>query len=170
MKMPDGSTESWALLPPGNLPTYRRENWTEQTIQVGYQVTATGNLGRDGTKKLYATCINVGTGPEQGRQLGRCATSGTVTQVTADPERRLHREGQRLRRRHHGLLGQPLSIPSHRRRLPAEADADDGASESDLRGPQVRRRPRAALPAARPAAHLRLAVPDADRRLRARTT
>jgi hypothetical protein len=85
MKMPDGSTESWALLPPGNLPTYRRENWTEQTVQVGYQVTATGNLGRDGAKKLYATCINIGTGPEKGRQLGRCATSGTVTQTTADP-------------------------------------------------------------------------------------
>ncbi len=85
MKMPDGSTVSWALLPPGNLPTYRRENWTEQTIQVGYQVTATGNLGRDSTKKLYATCINIGTGPEKGRQLGRCANSGTVTQTTADP-------------------------------------------------------------------------------------
>jgi len=85
MKMPDGSTQSWALLPPGNLPTYRRENWTEQTIQVGYQITATGNLGRDGTKKLYATCINVGSGPEKGRQLGRCATPGTVSQVTADP-------------------------------------------------------------------------------------
>jgi hypothetical protein len=85
MKMPDGSTQSWALLPPGNLPTYRRENWTEQTIQVGYQVTATGNLGRDGTKKLYATCINVGTGPEKGRQLGRCVNSGATTQVTADP-------------------------------------------------------------------------------------
>ena len=85
MKMPDGSTQSWALLPPGNLPTYRRENWTEQTIQVGYQVTATGNLGRDGTKKLYATCINLGSGPEKGRQLGRCANAGTVTQVTADP-------------------------------------------------------------------------------------
>ena len=52
MRMPDGSTQSWALLPPGNLPTYRRENWTEQTIQVGYQITATGNLGRDGTKEL----------------------------------------------------------------------------------------------------------------------
>ena len=85
MKMPDGSTQEWALLPPGNLPTYRRENWTEQTIQVGYAVSATGNLGRDGTKKLYATCINVGSGPEQGRKLGRCANAGTVTQVTADP-------------------------------------------------------------------------------------
>jgi hypothetical protein len=85
MKMPDGSVQQWALLPPGNLPTYRRENWTEQTIQVGYTVSATGNLGRDGAKKLYATCINVGSGPENGRQLGRCVSTGTVTQVTADP-------------------------------------------------------------------------------------
>src|SRR3970040_2297903 len=54
VKMPDGSTEVWALLPPGNLPTYRRENWTEQTIQAGFEVTATGNLGRGNTKKLYA--------------------------------------------------------------------------------------------------------------------
>jgi hypothetical protein len=85
MKMPDGSIEEWALLPPGNLPTYRRENWTEQTVQVGFMVTATGNLGRDGAKKLYATCINVESGPAKGRQLGRCVNSGTVTQVTADP-------------------------------------------------------------------------------------
>lgn len=86
MRMPDGSTEVWALLPPGNLPTYRRENWTEQTIQVGYTVHASGNLGRDGAKKLYATCIDVGSGPEKGRQLGRCVNAGTVSQVTADPD------------------------------------------------------------------------------------
>ena len=86
MRMPDGSTEVWALLPPGNLPTYRRENWTEQTIQVGYTVHASGNLGRDGAKKLYATCIDVGSGPEKGRQLGRCVNAGTVSRVTADPD------------------------------------------------------------------------------------
>jgi len=85
MKMPDGTTQSWQLLPPGNLPTYRTENWTEQTIQVGYAVSATGNLGRDGAKKLYATCINVESGPEPGRKLGRCANAGTTTQITADP-------------------------------------------------------------------------------------
>ncbi|HUL82130.1 MAG TPA: DUF6152 family protein [Gammaproteobacteria bacterium] len=85
MKMPDGSTQEWQLLPPGNLPSYRTENWTEQTIQVGYFVSATGNLGRDGAKKLYATCIDIGSGPEQGRKLGRCATPGATTQVTADP-------------------------------------------------------------------------------------
>ena len=85
MKMPDGSTEMWSLLPPGNLPTYRRENWTEQTVTVGMRLTATGNLGRDGAKKLYATCITLETGPEKGRELGRCVSSGTVTEVTADP-------------------------------------------------------------------------------------
>jgi len=85
MKMPDGSVQEWALLPPGNLPTYRRESWTEQTVQVGYQITASGNLGREGAKKLYATCITLGSGPEKGRQLGRCVDAGTTTQVTADP-------------------------------------------------------------------------------------
>lgn len=81
MTMPDGSVESWSLHPPGNLPTYRRENWTRETIQVGDVVHATGNLGRDGAKKLYATCI----GLESGRKLGRCVSPATVAEVTADP-------------------------------------------------------------------------------------
>ena len=85
MKMPDGSVEMWELLPPGNLPTYRRENWTEETVKVGYTVMATGNLGRDGAKKLYATCITLGSGPESGRKLGRCVNAGAETKVTADP-------------------------------------------------------------------------------------
>jgi Family of unknown function (DUF6152) len=85
MKLPNGKTETWALLPPGNLPSYRRENWTEQTVVVGMQVSAKGNLGRDGAKKLYATCINLESGPEKGRQLGRCVSPGTETQITADP-------------------------------------------------------------------------------------
>jgi hypothetical protein len=85
MKMPDGSTQEWALLPPGNLPTYRNENWTEQTVQAGYMVSASGNLGREGAKKLYATCITLDSGPEKGRKLGRCANAGTTTQITADP-------------------------------------------------------------------------------------
>jgi hypothetical protein len=85
MKMPNGTTETWALLPPGNLPSYRRENWSEQTVTVGMHVTATGNLGRDGAKKLYATCITLDTGAEKGRQLGRCVNSGTETKITADP-------------------------------------------------------------------------------------
>ena len=81
MTMPDGSIEHWSLHPPGNLPTYRRENWTPETLQAGDHVVATGNLGRDGAHKLYATCIVL----ESGRQLGRCVNTGTVSQVTADP-------------------------------------------------------------------------------------
>ncbi|MGD8323619.1 MAG: DUF6152 family protein [Gammaproteobacteria bacterium] len=79
----DGSIEQWSLHPPGNLPTYRRENWTPQTLQAGDFVSATGNLGRDGAKKLYATCISL----ESGRQLGRCVSPGSVSSVTADPDR-----------------------------------------------------------------------------------
>lgn len=81
MTLPDGGIEQWSLHPPGNLPTYRRENWTEQTLQAGDSVVATGNLGRDGAKKLYATCISL----ESGRQLGRCVNAGSTTRVTADP-------------------------------------------------------------------------------------
>ena len=79
--LPDGSIEQWSLHPPGNLPTYRRENWTPETLQAGDPVTATGNLGRDGAKKLYATCINL----DSGRQLGRCVSPGTTSEVSADP-------------------------------------------------------------------------------------
>ena len=79
--LPDGSHEQWSLHPPGNLPTYRRENWTEETLKSGDPVTATGNLGRDGAKKLYATCITL----QSGRQLGRCVNAGTTNVVTADP-------------------------------------------------------------------------------------
>jgi len=81
MELPDGTTEEWMLLPPGNLPTYRRENWFEDTVQAGDRITATGNLGRFDAKKLYATCIVL----ETGRRLGRCANAGTISEVTADP-------------------------------------------------------------------------------------
>ena len=80
--LPDGSIEQWSLHPPGNLPTYRRENWTAETLQAGDPVVATGNLGRDGAKKLYATCISL----ESGRQLGRCVSPGSTSRVTADPD------------------------------------------------------------------------------------
>jgi hypothetical protein len=82
MQMADGSIEQWMLQPPGNLPTYRRENWFEDTIQPGDRVRAIGNLGRDGAKKLYATCIYL----ESGRGLGRCVSAGSVSEIVADPD------------------------------------------------------------------------------------
>lgn len=84
----DGTVEEWTLSPPGNLPSYRRENWFEDTVQPGYIVTASGNLGRDGAKRLYATCIQLESGPEEGRRLGPCANdaSRTQSQVTASAD------------------------------------------------------------------------------------
>ncbi|HEY5665643.1 MAG TPA: DUF6152 family protein [Gammaproteobacteria bacterium] len=79
----DGTVEQWSLHPPGNLPTYRRENWTPQTLAAGDHVVATGNLGRDGATKLYATCIHL----DSGRRLGRCVNAASTTEVTADTER-----------------------------------------------------------------------------------
>jgi hypothetical protein len=81
--LPDGSITQWSLHPPGNLPTYRRENWTAETLQAGDHVLATGNLGRDGAPKLYATCINL----DSGRKLGRCVNALTTSEVTANPDR-----------------------------------------------------------------------------------
>jgi hypothetical protein len=80
--LPDGAIEQWTLQPPGNIPTYRRQGWFADTISAGDQVRATGNLGRDGARRLYATCIHL----EGGRQLGQCVEPGTVTEVTADPD------------------------------------------------------------------------------------
>jgi hypothetical protein len=77
--LPDGSVTQWSLHPPGNLPTYRRENWTPDTLKAGDHVHATGNLGREGAQKLYATCIDL----DSGRQLGRCVNPGTTREVTA---------------------------------------------------------------------------------------
>ena len=81
--MPDGTIDKWSLHPPGNLPTYRRQNWTPDTLAAGDHVNALGNLGRDGAQKLYSTCINL----DSGRKLGRCVDSGTTREVTADPDR-----------------------------------------------------------------------------------
>jgi hypothetical protein len=79
----DGSVTQWSLHPPGNLPTYRRENWTPETLAAGDHVYATGNPGRDGAQKLYATCIHL----DSGRRLGRCVSPGSTSEVTADPDR-----------------------------------------------------------------------------------
>lgn len=81
MTMPDGSVEQWSLHPPGNLASYRRDNWTPDTLKAGDHVVATGNLGRFDAPKLYATCIQL----DDGRGLGRCATPSAATQLTADP-------------------------------------------------------------------------------------
>lgn len=47
----DGSTEDWELQG-GNVTTLRAQGWVEDSIQVGDQVTAAGDFGRGGARKL----------------------------------------------------------------------------------------------------------------------
>jgi hypothetical protein len=47
----DGSTEDWELQG-GNVTNLLRQNWTADSLRVGDQVTAEGDIGRDGAKKL----------------------------------------------------------------------------------------------------------------------
>jgi len=77
----NGESTTWELRPPGNIAIYRRENWHANTIQVGDRLVATGNLGRNGAAKLYATCIRI----VGGRRLGLCENAVSVQETTADP-------------------------------------------------------------------------------------
>jgi hypothetical protein len=47
----DRTTEDWELQA-GNITNLLRQNWTEDSLRVGDRVTASGDLGRDGAKKL----------------------------------------------------------------------------------------------------------------------
>src|SRR5690606_22313517 len=44
-------TENWELQG-GNVTTLLRQNWTRDSLRVGDKVTASGDVGRDGAKKL----------------------------------------------------------------------------------------------------------------------
>jgi len=47
----DGTTEDWELQG-GNVTNLLRQNWTADSLRVGDRVTASGDVGRDGAKKL----------------------------------------------------------------------------------------------------------------------
>jgi uncharacterized protein DUF6152 len=47
----DGSKEDWELQG-GNVTNLLRQNWTAESLRAGDRVTASGDLGRDGAKKL----------------------------------------------------------------------------------------------------------------------
>jgi hypothetical protein len=77
----NGESKTWELQPPGNVSIFRRENWHANTIQEGDRLEASGNLGRNGTAKLYATCIQI----VGGRRLGLCESDVSIQVTTADP-------------------------------------------------------------------------------------
>jgi Family of unknown function (DUF6152) len=57
----DGSTEDWELQA-GNVTTLRAQNWVQDSIQIGDQVTVAGDFGRDGAKKLRIREIETAAG------------------------------------------------------------------------------------------------------------
>jgi hypothetical protein len=65
----DGTREHWELQG-GNVTNLLRQSWTEDSLRVGDRVTASGDLGRDGAKKLRIREIVTADGrvvPPRGR-------------------------------------------------------------------------------------------------------
>ena len=86
MKMPDGSTQEWALLPPGNLPTYRNENWTEQTVHGRLIRQRERQLGPRRREEALRDVHQRSTAVRRKAASSAAASNaGTTTQVTADP-------------------------------------------------------------------------------------
>ena len=83
--MPDGTTQDWELQAT-SVTTLQGVGWTPTTLKVGDEVTASGQLGRNGTKKLFLRQLQFA----DGRQLmtgrdDRNAPDPNV--VTADPNK-----------------------------------------------------------------------------------
>lgn len=57
----DGSTELWELQA-GNVTSLRRASWFDDTLQVGDNITAYGDLGRRGAKKLRLEQVELADG------------------------------------------------------------------------------------------------------------
>jgi hypothetical protein len=56
VRAPDGSVQEWELQL-GSVTSLRGAHIDQNTIKVGDRITATGELGRDGQKKLYARTV-----------------------------------------------------------------------------------------------------------------
>jgi hypothetical protein len=65
-----GTAEDWELQA-GNVTNLLRQNWTEDSLRVGDRVTASGDIGRDGAKKLRIREVATADGrvvPPRGRE------------------------------------------------------------------------------------------------------
>ncbi len=58
---PDGTKELWELQG-GNVTTLRKANWNEDSLKLGEHVTAYGDFGRNGAKKLRIAKIKTADG------------------------------------------------------------------------------------------------------------
>jgi hypothetical protein len=78
-----GATEDWELQAL-NITGLQRLGWTQQTIQVGDELTVSGQLGRDGAKKLFVRSIERPDGSKLLTGRGD-ATGPDPNQVHATP-------------------------------------------------------------------------------------
>lgn len=57
----DGTSDQW-VLQLGSVTSLRKRGWTVNTLKVGDRITASGNFGRDGAKKLWTRSIRTADG------------------------------------------------------------------------------------------------------------
>ena len=165
-EQPDGTTEEWELQAT-SVTTMQQAGWTAQTLKVGDEITVSGQLGRNGAKKLFLRSVERpdGTRLMTGRD-DRGAPDPNVVQGGPEQEVWIRSGSQRLPRRHHRPMDQPLQVPSDGRRSRAEADAVHGGRSTNLRGDDALAGPRAEVSCARVTAALRGSIQHGDRRCR----
>ena len=81
----DGSMETWELQA-GSVTSLRPQGWVQDTIKVGDTITVDGQLGRNGSKKLFVRGLTLA----DGRGFGTASTTTTApvdrNVVVANPD------------------------------------------------------------------------------------
>ena len=89
----DGTTEDWELQA-GNVTSLSRQDWTADSLRVGDRVTATGNRGRDGAKKLRIREVVTADGrvvpPSDRRRADRDTISASADKSYGYPRASAH--------------------------------------------------------------------------------
>lgn len=81
-KSADGSTQDWELQA-ASITSLQQLGWTQSTLKMGDEVNVSGQLGRDGAKKLYVRSITRADGTKLA--TGRDSTNEDRDQVHATP-------------------------------------------------------------------------------------
>jgi hypothetical protein len=79
----DGSKEQW-VLQLGSVTSLRHKGWNADTLQIGQHITAYGNFGRDGAKKLWTRSIKTADGKVLG-VFGGKKNGPDPNKIDADP-------------------------------------------------------------------------------------
>ena len=162
-RLADGSTAEWALQT-HNIVTLRELDWDASTLAEGDRVTVSGSLGHGGARKMSLDRVVFADGTVLNPAGGELATAYRLTEITARGRRRLRCPNERLPDRHHRCVGQPLPVPVDRRRSAAETDTLHRRRPQDPRIHQGVAGPQQDLHVGRPAADIRSAAINGNRR------